>query len=1219
MKRKLPTPETNNKAYTIGIGASAGGLDAIQELFDNLPGDTGFSFIIIQHLSPDHKSLLGEILAKHTTMQLFEAEEGTIVQPNCVYIIPNRKTMTIKNGKLELKDKGTSRIPNNAIDIFFESLAEDQGTKAVGIILSGTGTDGTHGIEAIKAKGGVVIVQDPATAAFDGMPNSAIATGNADLILPPEMIADELREFLKESPFLKAFNALNQKEELIFKDILQLIETKTGHDFSSYKQPTLSRRLAKRMYEKGINSITDYHKFLIDDTIEVEKLSKEFLINVTRFFRDEEAFSILKTKVIPGIFSNKKPGDDIKIWVVACSTGEEAYSMAILIQEYLDTTQNHNFNIKIFATDIDQDALNIASKGFYPKDTLKDMSEERLQKYFLKDGNYYGVIPTIRKMVVFAKHDILHDPPFSKIDLLSCRNMLIYMNPILQKSILRKFHFAVSEDRYLFLGPSENPATLMEYFKEVDRKWKIYKCVLKTKTYNEDRYLTPLSRDGILTTGIIKSKNALNNIAEIFKDTLLDEYNFAGIFIDQNFEVKQALGNFKNFMRFPEGNFNFNLQKLLAPDLSVAVNIAVRKALKTNERVTARGVKLADGNMQREVNIIVKPYMHQKEYLQPFLFIVIEEVEKTKVKAKKIAQSNSISSEERIRELEDELKEVKTNLQAVIEEVESANEELQTSNEEIISSNEELQSTNEELQSLNEELHTVNAEHQMKIKELIELNDDLNNYFNNTDIGQILIDRNLLIRKYSPAATRQINVIESDIGRPIADISTNFKSTNFLEEVKTVIKSGKESEQEVTMRDNKPCLMRIRPYVRQDKTRDGVVVNFIDISEMKRLGNIIEGVFNNSPNAIIALKAVRDDNKIIDFEFAAINKNAAEFFHNTTIEKLKEKLLVKNKLPLSNYFEQLSDVANKGTKFQVEYWETHLEKWCELIATKMMDGVIITLCDIHERKHASNLVNESYQKLKKTSDELSHTVEKLEQSNFNLVQFASVASHDLKEPLRKIQIFGNLLKEKTFKKLEQSEQNYINKMIGASNRMQILIDNVLAFSKLSNKEVEMVASNLTTVVLEIIDDIEVTIKEKNATINISELPTVAAKSGQMRQLFQNLISNALKFTNGKPPVINVRQTKLGEEELKALGAMHSDYLCIEVSDNGIGFDEKYSSKIFELFQRLHGNNYQGTGLGLAICKKIVEDHNGMIKVKSKPGDGTKFLIMLPQNTVVQTT
>ncbi|HEX6914350.1 MAG TPA: chemotaxis protein CheB, partial [Chitinophagaceae bacterium] len=861
MPRKQTHPADGAAAsggYVVGIGASAGGLEAINDFFDNIPRDTGFSFVVIQHLSPDYKSLMAELLSKHTAMRVIEAAEGMVLEPNCIYLIPTRKVLTLKGNRLQLHDKVRNNHPNTTIDAFFESLAEAKAEKAVGIILSGTGSDGSKGVAAIKTHGGTVVVQDPSSAEFDGMPKSAINTGYADLILTPAGMPDELVHFLKEAPLIRSFNQMNNEEEAVITEILDLVYKITQHDFSHYKRPTLNRRLAKRMAESGIRTLSQYYQHLGNNPDEVRALCREFLINVTRFFRDDEAFEIIRTEVIPVLFRQKEPGDTIKVWVVAASTGEEAYSLAMLFEEYMDLQKRFDVSVKIFATDIDQEAIEFASKGVYSEDSVKNVSPDRLKRFFVKEGSNYRISAALRKTVVFAKHDITKDPPFSKIDLLTCRNMLIYMNTLLQKNILQKFHFALNEDGYLFLGNSENLGILKDVMKEIDKKWKIYKCISKTKTGEYETFLNPVDRS-FTRLPSPKAKNALSHLAEIFKETLLDEYQFAGIFIDRDFEVKQAIGAFKQFISFPEGNFNFNLLKLVPPDLSVALSTCIRKAMKENEKVVQKKVKVQTGKKQRLINVVVKPYLNQKTYLQPFLFVILNEVAtEPRTESRTRLPENSRDAARRIDELENELRDTKENLQSVIEEVESANEELQSSNEEIISANEELQSTNEELQSLNEELHTVNAEHQLKIKELMELNDDLNNYFNNSEVGQILVDRNLVVRKFTPFAKRQVNLIDSDIGRPITDISVNFKDQDFVPSIRRVMKTGKREEQEITMNEGDIFLMRIAPFFRHDKSIDGVVVNFIDIGQVKTLSSIIEAVLDSSTSGIVAQRAIRN-------------------------------------------------------------------------------------------------------------------------------------------------------------------------------------------------------------------------------------------------------------------------------------------------------------------------------------------------------------------------
>ncbi len=1216
--KKVTTKDNNNDLNIIGIGASAGGLKAIQEFFDNIPVTTGYAFVIVQHLSPDYKSLMGELLAKHTAMQVFEAEDNMQVTANCVYLIPSKKIMRIKAGRLKLEDKSKGAHPALSIDVFFESLAKERGSRAIGIILSGTGTDGTKGIEAIKSEGGVIIVQDPITAEFDGMPNSAINTGYADLILSPEMMGDELIEYINEAPLIKSFNELNKKDELLLRDILELVHSVTLNDFSRYKLPTISRRLMKRMMEKNIKSIEDYYRYLVNNEEEIRTLSKEFLINVTKFFRDAEAFEILAARVLPALFINKKDNETIKIWCVACSTGEEAYSLAMLCQEFLYNQKAYDISVKVFATDIDQDALNVASKAVYSKDALKDVSAERIKNFFVREGDNYTVSPLIRKMVIFAKHDITKDPPFGKIDLLSCRNMLIYMNPALQKKVLQSFHFSLIEGGYMFLGPSENLGAIKEYMQDVDKKWKIYKCAAKARVLHTDTYFAPLSKEGYTPFSVSKSKNALNSISDIFKETLLEEHKYAGIYIDKDLDVKQAIGSFRNFMNFPQGSFNFNLLKLVPTDLSIALGISIRKAMQTNERVVAKHVKVQEGKEIRFVNIIVKPYMVQKDYLQPFLFIVLEEELKEKTKREVAKQKSGVSESERVGQLEQELNDVRENLQAVIEEVESANEELQSSNEEIVSANEELQSTNEELQSLNEELHTVNAEHQLKIKEMIELNDDMNNYFHNSNIGQLLIDKKLIIRKFSPAATTQINLIENDIGRSITDISTNFKQLNFVNEIKAVINTGQPLEKEIVLNDEKSFLMRISPYVRQDRSQDGVVVNFIDISEITGLNEIVKAVFNSSPNGIIALKSIKSDKgAIIDFEIIAANNNAAEIMVRNGGELRGVQILKNPELQVNIFFHELVGVAENDEPFHAEYKNSINGNWYDIDAIRMKDGVVITFTDTTQKKHAATLLSGSNRQLQKAANDLQQINAKLEQSNYDLLQFASVASHDLKEPLRKIMVYGNLLKDKVGDNISSQQSKYLEKMITASNRMRILIDDVLTLSKLSKSEFSLTPVNLNEILNQILDDLDINIKEKNARIYVDGLTKINAVPGQMRQLFQNLIINSLKFNNKEQPVIVIKQKKLTKEQAQEMNIVAEEYISIDISDNGIGFDEQFGDKIFGLFQRLNGNIYDGTGIGLAICKKIVDNHKGFIRARSKPGDGAVFSVVLPVSLVVQ--
>lgn len=1192
----------------MGIGASAGGLEAINDFFDNTPPDTGFAFVLVQHLSPDYKSLMPELLSKHTAMTVREMEDGTPLEGNHVYLLPSRKFAFIEGNVLRLQNKVPSATkPNTAIDVFFESLATAFGKKAIGVVLSGTGTDGTKGLEAIKRASGTAMVQDPLTAAFDGMPNSAINAGLADLILAPDVMMNELIEYLKESKALKMFQLNSYRDEALLRDILMLVRNETGQDFSYYKRPTLFRRLSKRLLELNISKLRDYLNYLHNHPEEIKLIGQDFLINVTYFFRDREAFDIIQNTVIPGIFADKKPGDIVKVWSIACSSGEEAYSLAILFHEYIEKRKLYDVTLKIFATDIDRESLDRAAKGIYPKSSLRDVSRERIVRFFVAEGENYRILPEIRKMIVFSYHDVLKDPPFSRMDLILCRNMLIYIGADAQREVIRKIHFALNVEGYLVLGPSEHLGTAAGYMREVDKKWRVFRSLTKARFGDSEQLFSPLDRGSFMPAAQPKVKNPLHHMPELFRDTLLEEHRFAGIYVDVNFEVKQATGAYKQFLDLPDAGFNFNLMKLVNPELGIALNIALRRAMKENGTVTMRNVKVKSGKKDRVISIIVKPYLKQKEYNDQFLFVVLSD---EKEKDLTLARVKGSPADERMVEaLENELRETRENLQAVIEEVEAANEELQSTNEEMISTNEELQSTNEELQSLNEELHTVSAEHQQKIRELVGLNDDLNNFLRNSNVGKVLIDHNLIIRRFSPPVTKLINLIDSDVNRSILDIKTKLETVDLVHEIRMVMKSDQMLEKEVVA-DGRTYLMRLNTYVKQDGTRDGVVVSFVDVTELHGLNEMMHAILDSSPSSICALKAIRDEEgSILDFEYIATNRSHSRIEGITDGELVGTRLKQKGDDELISHYRKFMD---QEEPFYYERYDEKRERWYDVVLVKLMDGLVVTSTDVTDRKKAADMVARSFEDLKQTSKKLRNMNVRLEQSNMDLLQFASVASHDLKEPLRKIQTFGNLLMSKARAKLNETEAKYLEKIVSASGRMQRLIEDVLTLSKLSNRDQEFEPVDLNKVVQMIRDDLEITVKERNATIDVRDLPVVLGIGGQMHQVFQNLISNALKFTDGAPPEILITHRELSREEAREQGLRPFAYDCVTVKDNGIGFDEAYKEKIFGIFQRLNGGEYDGTGIGLAICKKIMENHNGYIRAESEPGKGSSFHLLLPR-------
>jgi two-component system CheB/CheR fusion protein len=867
-----------NVNFVVGIGASAGGLEALEQFFRNVPPDSGMAFVVIQHLSPDYKSLMVELLSKHTKMKVVRVEDGMVVEPNTVYLIPPKKNMTIFHGKLFLTNQNYKMGLNLPIDIFFRSLADDMAEKAIAIILSGTGSDGTLGVRAIKGAGGMVMVQDE-SAKFDGMPKSAIATGLVDYILPPEKMGERLIQYAKH-PFIAKADDIKKEtldEEDTYTKVLAVLRNKVGVDFTFYKPTTIIRRIERRISVNQLDNIENYLNLLMESPTEVSVLYKELLIGVTKFFRDTEAYKVVEEKLIPELFASKTQGEQIRIWDVACSSGEEAYSIAILLKEYLEK-YNLNFDVKIFATDIDRDSIEYASAGIYPESIVTDVPEDKLKKYFRKKGDSYRINENIRQMVIFATHNIIKDPPFSKLDLIVCRNLLIYFQPIMQKKVISAFSFALNPGGFLFLGSSESVGELANFFTIFDNRAKIYRSKEGIKVPMLNELYMPVIRKhrGFVTPeSIILKPNSAEEILEDITKKLFQDFMPPAVIVDEKLELIHVFNDVNKFMKVPTGKINLNIMNMINPDLSIALGTAIHRALKEAKDILYKDLILKSEDNQIMLDLDVRPYIHKRTGTKYVVVIFYEKdfAYKSSENIEVFEMTDKVN--QRIFDLEQELKYTKENLQATIEELETSNEELQATNEELIASNEELQSTNEELQSVNEELYTVNAEYQSKIEELTELNNDISNWFNITNIGTIFLDLQLRIRKFTPAITQFINLIDHDLGRPIKHISYNFDYPKFMDDIDFVLKTLRHIETEVKTYDHNWFLVKILPYRTIENAVKGVVITFIDITRQKNIEKQLElerdlllRVLDSSPLA----KVIVDNNGIITY----MNKAAEE-------------------------------------------------------------------------------------------------------------------------------------------------------------------------------------------------------------------------------------------------------------------------------------------------------------------------------------------------------
>ncbi|ARV14791.1 CheR family methyltransferase [Polaribacter sp. SA4-12] len=852
-KKKTVSNNKNNPFLVVGMGASAGGLETFKEFFSSAPKNMGMAFVIVQHLDPTHKSLMVHLLESHTDMQVQEAKDHTLVLPNNVYIIPPNKDMAIFKGILHLMDPSAARGFRKPIDFFFKSLAEDQQEKAIGIILSGTGTEGTLGLKDIKGLGGLTIVQNPITAKYDGMPRSAIYAGVEDFVLEVNKIPDVLIKYAKNRTLNTGrkptiASSINDLLEKVF----ILLRNETGCNFGDYKNSTVIRRIEKRMALNQINKLENYLKYLQKNKEEIKKLFDELLIGVTSFFRDNEAYNIIENTIISQIVSKKKEGDTIRIWVAGCSTGEEAYSLAILFDEAINK-QTKSIKLQIFASDLDERAINIARQGVYPETIFTDVTPERLQRYFKSEANTYRINKEIRDKVIFSEHNLIKDPPFSKQDMVSCRNLLIYLNIEAQKKVFAIFHYALNPEGILFLGSSESLGEYADLYEVIDRKNKLFKHKKVTKDKIPDigyLFREPTNFKATTTNVTLPKREQFSNLSKITEQLLLDNYAPASAIINLKGEAVYFTGNTGKYLQPSPGEARLNIVDMAREGLKTDLRAIISKIRKSNAIEIRKNINVKTNGNHQIIDLCLRPLKHllpNEDY-----FMLTFEDKDIPATDNKNVQINHTDDTSELQALEQELIATKEFLRSTIEQLEVSNEELKSSNEELQSSNEELQSTNEELetskeelQSVNEEIVTVNTELQGKIDELAQAYDDMNNLLASTEIGTIFLDANLNIKRFTPPMSKIINLIQSDVGRPVQDLSSNLIYEGIIEDANKVLEKLVPFQAAVKSNDGIWYQMQIMPYRTSLNVIEGVVITFVDITKEKSLAVELNEINDN--------------------------------------------------------------------------------------------------------------------------------------------------------------------------------------------------------------------------------------------------------------------------------------------------------------------------------------------------------------------------------------
>jgi two-component system CheB/CheR fusion protein len=1168
--------------FIVGVGASAGGLEAFTELLSHLPDDTGMAFVLIQHLDPSHESHLSELLAKASKMPVSEVKGETRAKANHVYVIPPRCNLGISDGVLQTPPRPRSGR-NLPIDSFLRALAADCGSKAAGVVLSGTASDGTEGLRAIKAAGGITFAQEMGTAKFDSMPRSAIAAGVADFVLPPAGIARQLvaiaRSFQIPADSREATEPPGDPE---LSKILRLVRNASGVDFTHYKHGTLARRIKRRMSLRGFETLEDYTRDLEQHREEVNALCENCLITVTAFFREPAVFVELKKKVFPALVENRGPEDPIRIWVPGCATGEEAYSIAICLMEFLDDTKL-SLPFEIFATDISETAIEKARSGTYTGAALAHVSPQRLARFFTRTERGHQVAKIVRDVCVFARHNLAQDPPFSKLDLISCCNVLIYLGDVLQRKVSSILHYALKPTGFLVLGPSESIGTLSEAFHQVEKTHKIY-CMRPTV----GTPALPLS-EGRRTEGRVdlRGRTADGRTGpDVLREAdrlVLAEHGPPGAIIDDHMNILQVRGRTAPYLELSPGEPTQNLLKLAREGLIAGLGKAIRIARQRNAAAKEDGFRIEDDGRFQDVTIKVTPFRGSSSSKERYFLVLFEDAEPNSGPA--VTQKLGTQDHGGSARLQRELVATKEYLQSVVEDNATTLEELRAANEEAQAGNEELETAQEELESANEELNTLNEELKISNVEFSKVNRDLTNLLESISIPLVMVGRDLRIRRFTRAIEPMLNLIASDVGRSITDLQPQMELPDLRRLLLDAMEGGNRQPRDVRDSHGRWYSLRILPSRGPDGKTDGAVLMLIDIDAAKRGLDFAEAIVETVREPLVILnqnlQVIKANKTFYETFRAAREETENRLIYDLgngqwNIPKLRE--LLENILPAHATFRD----------FEVTHEFEHVGRKVMLLnASEIYNPnaqartILLAIEDATERKQAE---------------------EELRTTNAELQNFAYALTHDLQEPLRMVVNFTELLGREYAGKLGEEADKFISYSVEGALRIEALLKALLAYWEVNGREHGVFASvDCSAVLAKALLNLQVAIAESGAIVTSGPLPTVVAEEVMLTQLFQNLISNSIKYRGEETPRIHVSAERDGEGWLFA------------VRDNGIGIDPQDAGRVFGMFRRLHGNEISGTGIGLALCKKIVERKGGRIWVESEAGRGATFKFITPDH------